>query len=188
MTVLRVYPSDADPGVYHAHTDPGAVAEHAAPAGIRFERWQAGKPLAPGASQAEVLEAYRESMAQLERACGFVSADVVSVRPETPGHPEMRKKFLAEHTHADDEARFFVEGAGLFVIHHERSVYALLCEAGDLINVPAGTRHWFDMGPRPRFTAIRLFTTPEGWVARFTGSDVALRFPGMGEGRIEDRA
>jgi 1,2-dihydroxy-3-keto-5-methylthiopentene dioxygenase len=46
--------------------------------------------------------------------------------------------------------------------------------------VPAGTRHWFDMGPAPRFTAIRLFTTPAGWVANFTGTPIARNFPSYG--------
>jgi 1,2-dihydroxy-3-keto-5-methylthiopentene dioxygenase len=49
-----------------------------------------------------------------------------------------------------------------------------------LISVPAGTRHWFDMGPTPRFTAIRLFTTPAGWVANFTGTPIAGGFPSYG--------
>jgi 1,2-dihydroxy-3-keto-5-methylthiopentene dioxygenase len=53
----------------------------------------------------------------------------------------------------------------------------MLCTRGDLISVPAGMKHWFDMGPRPNFTAIRLFVNPDGWVARFTGSDIAERFP-----------
>ena len=45
------------------------------------------------------------------------------------------------------------------------------------ISVPAGTTHWFDMGSRPDFTCIRVFTTPEGWIGNFTGSDTATRFP-----------
>jgi len=56
-------------------------------------------------------------------------------------------------------------------------VFAVVCEAADLISVPAGTRHWFDMGPRPSFTALRLFVSPEGWVARFTGAPIAAAFP-----------
>jgi 1,2-dihydroxy-3-keto-5-methylthiopentene dioxygenase len=55
-------------------------------------------------------------------------------------------------------------------------VYELLCTKGDLIGVPDGTRHWFDMGPAPHFVAIRLFTNPAGWVAEMTGSDIARRF------------
>ena len=56
-------------------------------------------------------------------------------------------------------------------------VYATLCTRGDLINLPANLTHWFDMGPSPSFKAIRLFTTPDGWVGNFTGSDIADRFP-----------
>ena len=89
----------------------------------------------------------------------------------------LRAKFLAEHTHADDEVRFFVAGSGLFVLHAEGRVYAALCEQDDLISVPAGIRHWFDMGSSPAFTCIRLFNDPAGWVARFTGDDIATRFP-----------
>ena len=76
--------------------------------------------------------------------------------------------------------RFFVEGAGMFYLRAAGKVHMTLCERGDLISVPAGTRHWFDMGPSPRFTAIRLFTTPEGWVANFTGTPIARSFPSYG--------
>ena len=53
----------------------------------------------------------------------------------------------------------------------------LSLEEGDLISVPAGMRHWFDMGPTPRFTAVRLFTNADGWIAKFTGDAIADRFP-----------
>jgi 1,2-dihydroxy-3-keto-5-methylthiopentene dioxygenase len=43
--------------------------------------------------------------------------------------------------------------------------------------VPDQTKHWFDMGPEPHFTAIRFFNNPDGWVANFTGDDIAKRFP-----------
>ncbi len=89
----------------------------------------------------------------------------------------LRAKFLAEHIHDDDEVRFFVEGAGLFYIRHEGAVHALECTRGDLIVLPAGTLHWFDTGAQPSFTVIRLFTTPEGWVARFTGDNIAEAIP-----------
>ena len=32
----------------------------------------------------------------------------------------------------------------------------MLCETGDLLGVPAGTRHWFDMGTSPQFTAYSV--------------------------------
>ena len=107
----------------------------------------------------------------------FETADVVSIRPDHPQKAELRDKFLAEHVHEDFEVRFFVDGSGLFYLHVGDNIYMVLCEQGDLISVPAGTPHWFDMGETPDFKCIRLFTVPDGWVAQFTGSGIAERFP-----------
>ncbi|MBV8158028.1 MAG: cupin, partial [Dyella sp.] len=82
-------------------------------------------------------------------------------------------------THSEDEVRFFVAGAGQFTLHIDGKVFDVLCEQGDLIGVPDGTRHWFDMSEAPYFVAIRLFTNKDGWVANFTGETIAERFPRM---------
>jgi 1,2-dihydroxy-3-keto-5-methylthiopentene dioxygenase len=89
----------------------------------------------------------------------------------------MRGKFLNEHFHKEDEVRFFVAGSGLFTLHVGKRVYEIRCEQGDLISVPYGTAHWFDMGPNPSFVAIRFFKKSDGWVGHFTGTDIAERFP-----------
>lgn len=159
------------------------LAQHAAIAarldgiGVQFERWEAGRPLAPDAAQDAVLEAYRGDVDRLNARFAFQSVDVVSLHPDHPDRAAFRQKFLAEHTHDDFEVRFFVDGRGLFYLHVDGSVYMVLCERGDLISVPAGTTHWFDMGERPDFKCIRFFTRPDGWVGNFTGSDIATRFP-----------
>ena len=147
--------------------------------GVQFERWDASRPLADDAGQDEVLEVYDDAIRKLNADYGFQSIDVVALKPDNPQKLEFRQKFLAEHTHADFEVRFFVDGSGLFYLHVAGRVYLVLCEKGDLISVPAGTTHWFDMGENPDFKCIRLFTTENGWVGDFTGSDIAQRFPGM---------
>lgn len=128
-------------------------------------------------SQEEVLAAYGESVDRLKQEYGFQSADVVALTAEHPDRQALRAKFLDEHTHSDFEVRFFVEGRGLFYIHRGDRVYGVMCEQGDLISVPADMPHWFDMGEAPSFKCIRLFTTPEGWVAQYTGDRIAERFP-----------
>ncbi|AYC33264.1 acireductone dioxygenase [Pseudomonas cavernae] len=153
------------------------IAATLAEVGVRFERWQAQAPISPGASQDEVIAAYRPQIDQLMSERGYITVDVVSMNRDHPQKAEMRAKFLDEHRHGEDEVRFFVAGRGLFTLHIEDHVYAVLCEKNDLISVPAGTRHWFDMGEQPHFVAIRLFNNPEGWVANFTGADIASRFP-----------
>ena len=79
------------------------------------------------------------------------------------------------------EIRLFVDGAGLFYLRFDDLVAMVRCERGDLLMVPAGTRHWFDMGARPSFCAIRFFGTPDGWKAAFTGDEIARRFPSFDE-------
>ena len=145
--------------------------------GVRFERWRAEPRLAADAGQAEVLAVYRDDVDRLMREGGYRSADVVRLGPDAPNREAARQKFLNEHTHAEDEVRFFVEGTGAFYLRINGFVHCVVCEKDDLIGVPAGTRHWFDMGTRPRFTAIRIFGSEDGWVASFTHDAIASRFP-----------
>ncbi|MCZ6784825.1 MAG: acireductone dioxygenase [Proteobacteria bacterium] len=180
MSRRRSYPDD-DPTTFEEHLTGDAIASAVAAAGVHFERWSAEESLPDGAGPEEILAAYRKQVDELMAKHGFVTADVVAMDASTPDPEGARRKFLSEHTHSEDEARFFIGGAGLFCIHHRERVFALLCEKDDLINVPAGTKHWFDMGPEPDFRCIRVFTDPSGWVANFTGSDMADRFPKMGE-------
>lgn len=177
MSRLRIF-SEADPGrVQFESEEFEAIRAQLTARGVRFERWQAAAPLAPGAEPAAVLAAYADDIARLKREGGYLAVDVVSLHPEAPNRTEARQKFLNEHTHAEDEVRFFVGGRGLFTLHIGSEVLEMLCVKDDLIAVPAGTRHWFDMSERPSFIAIRLFTNPNGWVANFTGDDIAQRFP-----------
>ena len=177
MSTLTIY-TEAEPQNPVIHTDDfNTIKDILGSAGIRFERWKADKPITADADNESILAAYKSEIDKLVAEQGYQTYDVVSMNPDHPQKAEFRNKFLAEHRHSEDEVRFFVRGHGLFVMHIDARVFALLCEKDDLISVPANTRHWFDMGPNPVFTAIRLFNNPEGWVAKFTGDDIASRFP-----------
>jgi len=144
--------------------------------GVRFEQWQTIESLKSGATQEEVLTGYKREVDKLIQEEGYLSVDVVSLTRDNPQKKAFREKFLNEHTHSEDEVRFFVHGNGLFSLHIENQVFEVLCTRGDLISVPANTRHWFDMGENPDFIAIRFFNNPQGWVANFTDSDIASQF------------
>jgi 1,2-dihydroxy-3-keto-5-methylthiopentene dioxygenase len=177
MSRLRIFREDDPATPELATTDTTEIAIELSKIGVRFEQWQSGAVLEPGAAPDVVLDAYRTDIDRLIEEKGFRTVDVVSITPEHPEREAMRKKFLDEHFHKEDEVRFFVDGSGLFTLHVEGKVYEIRCERGDLIGVPDSTLHWFDMGPEPRFIAIRFFTEPDGWVGHFTGSDLAQRFP-----------
>ena len=184
MSVLTIYPdshSDNRPKQGTRYTDFADIERELAAIDVKFERWTANRELTADDDQAKVIAAYQESVDKLKQLYGFQSVDVINLSPDHPEKAAFRQKFLAEHTHDDFEVRFFIDGCGLFYLHIGDKVYAALCGKGDLISVPAHTTHWFDMGENPSFKVIRLFTTPEGWVAKFTGSDIANSFPTLDE-------
>ncbi|EEP94616.1 Acireductone dioxygenase, ARD [Yersinia aldovae ATCC 35236] len=145
--------------------------------GVRFERWQADRELGENPQPDAVIAAYQHEINRLVAEKGYQSWDVISMRPDNAQREVLREKFLSEHTHGEDEVRFFVEGTGLFCLHLNDKIYQILCEKNDLLSVPADTPHWFDMGSKPNFTAIRVFDNPEGWVARFSGDKIADAYP-----------
>ena len=179
MSRLRIYDEQQPDLPVAVHTVAADISRELGQVGVRFEQWQANAPVAPGASQEAVIAAYRADIDRLMREQGYQSVDVISLTPDHPDRAALRTKFLSEHTHSEDEVRFFVDGSGQFTLHIAGKVYDVLCEAGDLIGVPDGTPHWFDMSESPYFIAIRLFTNKDGWVANFTGTDIAARFPRM---------
>lgn len=157
-------------------TDRAEICRILSGIGVRFEQWQANKQVVAGDSQDAIIDAYRDDIDKLVNDEGYQSVDVVSLTADHPDKAALRQKFLTEHTHGEDEVRFFVDGHGLFSLHVDNHVFEVLCEKGDLISVPALTKHWFDMGPNPHFVAIRLFNNPDGWIAKFTKSNIADRY------------
>ncbi|WP_350327482.1 1,2-dihydroxy-3-keto-5-methylthiopentene dioxygenase [Pectobacterium aroidearum] len=177
MSGLTIFSdSDASQPIWQSQ-DAEAIQKQLNDIGVRFERWEASQNLSDAPSSEEVLAAYQHEIDKLVAEKGYQSWDVISMRSDNPQRAELRTKFLSEHVHHEDEVRFFVEGAGLFCLHLNGKIYQILCEKNDLLSVPAGTAHWFDMGPEPHFTAIRLFDNPEGWIAHFTGDKIADAYP-----------
>jgi 1,2-dihydroxy-3-keto-5-methylthiopentene dioxygenase len=177
MSRLRIFNESEPKRPVFVSEDHAVMAAKLGEIAVHFEQWEAAQPVVPGAAPEGVMAAYRDDIDRLVAEYGFKTIDVISIAPDNPKREEMRGKFLNEHFHKEDEVRFFVAGSGLFTLHVGDKVYEVKCEQGDLISVPNGTTHWFDMGPEPSFVAIRFFKEPDGWVGHFTGTDIAARFP-----------
>jgi len=177
MSALTIFTdSEAKTPIWQS-TDEEAIRQKLSDKNVRFERWQADRDLGVDPQPETVINAYQHAIDRLVAEKGYQSWDVISMRADNPQKETLREKFLSEHTHGEDEVRFFVEGAGLFCLHLDGYIYQILCEKNDLISVPAGTPHWFDMGSSPHFTAIRIFDNQEGWIANFTGDRIADAYP-----------
>ena len=183
MTLLQVM-ADADADKVRLRTDDARrIGNELAGRGIVFDR----RPIASDVDASEpperILANHADQVAAINSDDRYRHIDVAALRADR-SDPDWhataaaaRSKFLAEHRHAEDEVRFFVAGRACFYLHLEPEVFAVVCESGDLLTVPAGTRHWFDMGSDPEFAAIRFFEQPDGWIGDFTGDPIGERFP-----------
>src|SRR5436309_11097926 len=152
-------------------TDQREVTSYLAGLDIDYERWPGEQRVAFDAPAEAVLTAYAPEMATLKARGGYATADVIDVTSAPPGLDAMLAKFNTEHRHDEDEVRFIIRGRGLFHIHPQQGpVIAIEVEAGDLIRVPRGTWHWFDLCADRDIRAIRLFQDKSGWTPHYTGS------------------
>jgi 1,2-dihydroxy-3-keto-5-methylthiopentene dioxygenase len=173
MAILQV------PDRHTSHTDETEIRHFLNARGIMYDRWPSPEAMTPATPDHEVLAAYRDRLTPFMEQGGYRTVDVVTVTGQTPNLDAIRDKFLREHTHSEDEVRMFVEGEGLFWFHLERDtdeVFSLLCQAGDVIAVPADTKHWFDLGKHPAVRAIRIFTDQASWVPHYTNSRIEERY------------
>lgn len=154
-------------------TNPGEITEYLATLGIDYERWENLKQVSADATDQEILDGYADEIETLKQKGGYVTADVINVVPTTPGLDAMLDKFNKEHWHDEDEVRFIVKGHGLFHIAPEGGdVVSIEMESGDMIRVPRGTKHWFNLCGDRTVRAIRLFQDVSGWTPHYTDSGV----------------
>lgn len=158
-------------------SDPERVAALLARHGILYETWSVEGRVEAGDSLEAILSYYQPELSRLKERGGYVTADVIDVTAGTPGLEAMLEMFSKEHTHSEDEVRFVVSGRGIFHIHPETGlVLAIEMQAGDLINVPAGTRHWFNLCADRRIRAIRLFKDKSGWTPYYVENGIHGRY------------
>ncbi|MFE6761028.1 acireductone dioxygenase [Streptomyces sp. NPDC057689] len=186
MTLLQVMPDDAPGTVLLRTRDDERVIGELADHGVTLRRWPVRTGDTPALDDQALLDLYRDRIDEVRARDSMKLVDVARLHPAPTEEwreraAKARTTFLEEHRHGEDEVRFFAHGRGLFTLHLDTRVLAVLCEAGDLLSVPAGVRHWFDMGERPDFAAIRFFQEEDGWVGDFTGAPIASRFPRLDE-------
>lgn len=161
-------------------TDVEEIREFLAPYGIWYEKWDVEGRIGPEATNEEILAAYSEEIERLKAKGGFVTADVINVTPATPGLDAMCAKFADEHTHSEDEVRFTVKGRGVFHINPDNGpVFGVTVESGDLINVPNGTRHWFNLCNEKTIRCIRLFEDASGWTPHYVNNPINQNYASL---------
>lgn len=156
--------------------DAAAIAVLCNPLGIEQGRWdlsaipqsfwrESGRTEPPATFQAQVLSTIREPLEDLKARRGYLTEDIVRLLPEACNE-DLLTMFRQEHHHTDDEVRLVLAGAGVFGINPlTRPPFEIHVEQGDMIVVPAYTRHWFTLTDERFIVALRVFSDTAGWQA-----------------------
>ena len=111
---------------------------------------------------------YQPVLDELATRSGYHTQDEIALSPSTPNLDAALKKFDDEHIHDDDEVRFVLDGAGIFDIRaRDERWLRVVVEAGDLIVVPAGRHHRFELTDTKTIHCVRLFKDVAGWVPHY---------------------
>ncbi|HTN42824.1 MAG TPA: cupin domain-containing protein [Nitrospiria bacterium] len=158
-----------------------AVSDYLKGQGMIYEFWGVGRlngrlkdsyTLKPEEQQS-LLNLYGTEISGLKSRQGYITEDVVVLSGATPNLDAILEKFRREHHHTDDEVRFVVDGSGVFTIRKKDLIFDVTVVAGDLMVVPAYTRHWFDLTPERKIKCIRIFKDSSGWVAIYEEPEVS---------------
>lgn len=160
-------------------TEHAALAAPLAKIGIRLRHWPVpdtpsmrsllNKTELDDEEKETLLAGVDERFEELKRSAGYRSRDLVVVHEGLPQLDEMLAKFEKIHYHDDDEVRYTLAGSGYFGFVADGDQFMLEVGAGDYINVPAGTEHWFTLKSPRAIKAVRYFIDPAGWTPRYTG-------------------
>lgn len=155
--------------------NPSEVENYLKEQGVIYEQWDISRlqgELKEGYSltdeqKQQILDLFKPEIDSLSEKRGYKSADIVILSDNTPNLDQLLEMFVKEHHHAEDEVRFIVDGHGIFAIQGPKDgvFFDVELEAGDLISVPNGTRHWFELMNDRKVKAIRIFESKEGWAA-----------------------
>lgn len=160
--------------------DPSEISAFLKPFGIWYEHWQVAGRLKSDATDADILNEYAPEISAVKEKGGYVTADVINVNPQTPNLDAMLQKFNKEHTHSEDEVRFTVSGKGIFHLHPEGGpVFGVTVESGDMINVPRGMKHWFNLCDDRQIRCIRFFEDASGWTPHYVDNPIHQQFSPM---------
>lgn len=177
MSILCVFhPSSPDlPSKVLTHHDD--IAATLAGQGVHFAHQPLALRVRPGAGEQAVLGECRELLDQLMTAHGSMAYRVLDRDGAQPAQADLRD----EHVHDAEEVFAVVSGRAQVGMRLGDNVYAVLCEKGDQLVVPAKTRRWVELEDNPFCVALRLFASEQGGEPRFTGDETARAFLGIDE-------
>lgn len=146
--------------------------------GAGYQCWDATVPVTAVSSENEIVAACQAGLGLLEpNAIVYTEAFALDEQSSAEQHAVVRKQLAREQVSSQPQSWLVAAGRGMLCLHHEDHVYALVCERGDLLSIPAGIAYWFDAGEQPRFVALRVSAEPLAGEVVYTDENAAASYP-----------
>ena len=163
---------------YKVSEDASSFSEDLSKVGVRVEQWPTMTHLSSAPIlEEDVLKIYANEIERVMSEYNYNQVDLATMKPNDTFAVSIRGRYLSEHTHEEDEARFFLAGKVLIYLNIDENIHILECGCGDFVLIPAGVKHWMDIGPSPDYTVIRWFNSKKAFINNFTESFTAEATP-----------
>lgn len=175
MSILSVFHSASPQQPSKVLTHHEDIAATLAEQGVRLEHQPHDLRIRPASGEQAVLGEARQWLDALMTEHGSRAYRLL----DHDGATWVEAGLRDEQIYEADEVFAVITGRAQVSLRLGEQVFSVLCEKGDVLLVPAGTRRWVDLGETPFCLAVRLFASEQGAEGRATGDQSAREFLGI---------
>lgn len=165
-------------------SDLDEIVRELAPLGIHLKHYDPGTSLLfphlieqdtiTESEKRYILELHNSVFEFLQQENGYLWCDLLNVHPGSPHLETLIATYNRYHTHTATEPIYVLAGEMIFgFVTPDGKQIQLLIESQDYLVIPAGVEHWCSPNAALNFKAIRYFTTAEGWLPTYTGTQLS---------------
>ncbi|MBD2436014.1 cupin domain-containing protein [Nostoc sp. FACHB-110] len=164
-------------------SDLSEIVSELAPIGVHLKHYDPGTSLLfPSLLEQDVLnnsekhyivDLHNSVFEFLRHENGSLWCDLLNVHPGVPNLQMLLNAYSHYHTHTSAEPLYVLAGEMIFgFVRPDGSQIQLLVQPQDYIYIPAEVEHWSSLTASLSFKAVRYFTSAEGWVPNYTGTQL----------------
>ncbi|AFY33806.1 acireductone dioxygenase [Calothrix sp. PCC 7507] len=165
-------------------TDLGEIVRELDTLGIYFKHYDPGTSLLftdileqdilTDSEKRYILELHNSVFEFLQQENGYLWYDLLSIHPGSPNLHTAIATYSRYHTHTAAEPLYVLAGEIIFgFVRADGTQIQLLVQAQDYLLIPPGVEHWCSPSASLYFKGVRYFTTAEGWLPTYTGTQLS---------------
>ncbi|AFY48685.1 hypothetical protein Nos7524_2868 [Nostoc sp. PCC 7524] len=152
-------------GIYVKHYDPGTSLLF--PELLRQE-------IFTDAEKCYVVDLHNSVFEFLQQENGYLWSDLWNLHPGLPNLDILITTYSKYHTHTAPESLYVLAGEIIFgFVKPDGSHVQLLLQSQDYLHIPTAVEHWCSPTALLHCKAVRYFTTADGWVPSYTGTQLS---------------